>query len=232
MPAETPDIRAYLINYSELSRAGKLTDLVGRETELERLIHIMLRSTKSNPVVVGPSGVGKTALIEGLIGFMSSDDAPDELRREVVGLDVPRLMLDTTSEAEYTELTKRTIQSIIDSDHKQVLYLKDISFLVNMDTNPENKEIAKFLKLALMAGQISLIIEADTLQYVSYMEKDLPVMGCVQTLLLEEPNLEDSIQIVDGRKKKYEASSYVLKFVGNILFFITMISIIGVLGFA
>ena len=198
------DPNAYLINYTAKARSGELTQLVGREVELERLIHIMLRSTKSNPVVVGPSGIGKTALIEGLIGFMSSDDAPDELRREVVGLDVSHLMLDTRSDAEYAELVKQVMQSVIDSHHKQVLYLKDISFLVNMDTNPENKEPAKFLKLALISGQISLIVEADTLQYVGYMEKDLPVMGCVQTLLLEEPNLEDSIQIVDGRKKRYE----------------------------
>ena len=199
-----PDISRYLINYSTLAREGKLTELVGRESELERLIHIMLRTTKSNPVVVGPSGIGKTALIEGLIQFVSSDDAPDELRKEVVGLDVPRLMLDTKSETEYAELTKRVMQSVIDSHHKQVLYLKDISFLVNVDTNPENKEPAKFLKLALLAGDIRCIIETDTIHFVGFMEKDTAVMGCVQSLLLEEPNLEDSIQIVDGRKGKYE----------------------------
>ena len=199
-----PDISRYLINYSTLAREGKLTELVGRESELERLIHIMLRTTKSNPVVVGPSGIGKTALIEGLIQFVSSDDAPDELRKEVVGLDVPRLMLDTKSETEYAELTKRVMQSVIDTHHKQVLYLKDISFHLNVDTNPENKEPAKFLKLALLAGDIRCIIETDTIHFVGFMEKDTAVMGCVQSLLLEEPNLEDSIQIVDGRKGKYE----------------------------
>lgn len=199
-----PDVSRYLINYSSLAKAGKLTELVGREAELERLIHIMLRTTKSNPVVVGPSGIGKTALIEGLIQFVSSEDAPDELRKEVVGLDVPRLMLDTKSETEYAELTKRVMQSVIDSHHKQVLYLKDVSFLVNVDTNPENKEPAKFLKLALLAGDVRCIIETDTIHFVGFMEKDTAVMGCVQSLLLEEPNLEDSIQIVDGRKGKYE----------------------------
>ena len=205
MPNELQtDISRYLINYSALAREGKLTELVGRESELERLIHIMLRTTRSNPVVVGPAGIGKTALIEGLIQFISSDSAPDELRKEVVGLNVPRLMLDTKSETEYAELTKRIIQSVIDSNHKQVLYLKDVSFLVNVDTNPENKEPAKFLKLALLAGDIRCIIETDTIHFVGFMEKDTAVMGCVQSLLLEEPNLEDSIQIVDGRKGKYE----------------------------
>ena len=198
------DVSKYLINYSALAREGKLTELVGRETELERLIHIMLRSSKSNPVVVGPAGIGKTALIEGLIAFISSEDAPDELRREVVGLDVARLMLDTKSEEEYAELTKQVMQVVIDSNHKKVLYLKDVSFLVYVDTNPENKEPGKFLKLALLAGQVSCIIESNTLQYVACMEKDTAVMGCVQTLLLEEPTLNDSIQIVEGRKHTLE----------------------------
>ena len=198
------DVSQYLINYSALAQAGKLTELVGREAELERLIHIMLRSSKSNPVIVGPSGIGKTALIEGLISFISSDNAPDELRREVVGLDVARLMLDTKSEEEYAELTKQVMQRVIDSNHRQVLYLKDVSFLVYVDTNPENKEPAKFLKLALLAGELSCIVETDTLHYVGFFEKDTAVMGHMQTLLLEEPDLNDSIQIVEGRKHTLE----------------------------
>lgn len=199
------DVKQYLINYTALAKEGKLTELVGREAELERLIHILLRSTKSNPVVVGPAGIGKTALLEGLISFMASENAPEYLQsREVVGINVPKLMLDTKSEAEYAELTKQVMQSVLNTNHQQVLYLKDVSFLVNVDTNPENREPAKFLKLALLAGELSCIIETDTLHYVGNMEKDTAVMGCVQSLLLEEPNLEDSIQIVEGRKSKYE----------------------------
>ena len=198
------DTSQYLINYSALAQAGKLTELVGRETELERLIHIMLRSSKNNPVVVGPAGIGKTALIEGLISFISSDNAPDELRREVVGLDVARLMLDTKTEEEYAELTKQVMQRVIDSNHRQVLYLKDVSFLVYVDTNPENREPAKFLKLALLAGELSCIVETDTLHFVGCFEKDTAVMGHMQSLLLEEPTLEDSIQIVEGRKHALE----------------------------
>ncbi len=201
----TIDVSQYLINYTALAKQGKLTELVGRETELERLIHILLRSTKSNPVVVGPSGIGKTALIEGLIAFMASENAPEYLQqREVVGLNVPRLMLDTKTEEEYAELTKRVMQTIIDSNHQKVLYLKDISFLVYVDTNPENKEPAKFLKLSLLANDLSCIIETDTMHFVGFMEKDTAVMGCVQSLLLEEPTLDESIQIVAQRKGKYE----------------------------
>lgn len=199
------DVSRYLINYTQMAKEGRLTQLVGREIELERLIHILLRSTKNNPVIVGPAGIGKTALTEGLISFMASENAPEYLRqKEVVGLDVARLMLDTRNESDYAELTKRVMQLVVDSNHQKVLYLKDVSFLVNVDTNPENKEPAKFLKLSLTADNIDCIIETDTMHYVGFMEKDTAVMGCIQPLLLEEPSLEDSIQIVDARKSAFE----------------------------
>ena len=202
MPA---DVSRYLINYTQMAKEGRLTQLVGRETELERLIHILLRSTKNNPVVVGPSGIGKTALIEGLIGFMASENAPEYLRqKEVVGLDIARLMLDTRTETDYAELTKRVMQLVVDSNHQKVLYLKDVSFLVHVDTNPENKEPAKFLKLSLLADDIDCLVETDTMHYVGFMEKDTAVMGCVQPLLLEEPSLDESIQIVNARKNVFE----------------------------
>ena len=144
------NINRYLINYTQLSKARRLTNLVGRQEELERLIHILMRSTKCNPAVIGASGIGKTALIEGLINFLASDGVPDSLNgREVVGIDIPKVMLDTKSEAEYSELLKQIIQTVVDSDKQKILYLKDVSLLVNMDTNPENKEAEKFFKLCL-----------------------------------------------------------------------------------
>ncbi len=199
------DLSRYLINYTDRARDGVLTSLVGRETELERLLHILLRRTKHNPVVVGPAGIGKTALIEGLISFMASENAPEYLQqKQVVGLDVAQMMLDAASEDAYVELVKQVMQIVIASDHRMVLYLKDISFLVNVDTNPENKEPAKFLKLSLLADQVDCIIETDTMHYVGCMEKDTAVMGCIQPLLLEEPSLEESIQITEARKKAFE----------------------------
>lgn len=199
------DLSRYLINYTERARDGLLTALVGRETELERLLHILLRRTKHNPVVVGPAGIGKTALIEGLITFMASENAPEYLQqKQVVGLDVAQMMLDAVSEDAYAELVKQVMQIVIASDHRMVLYLKDVSFLVNVDTNPENKEPAKFLKLSLLADQVDCIIETDTMYYVGAMEKDTAVMGCVQPLLLEEPSLDESIQITEARKQVFE----------------------------
>lgn len=199
------DFNSFLINYTSLAKEGKLTQLIGREKELERLIHILLRNTKNNPVIVGTSGIGKTALMEGLIAFMCSESAPEYMQtREVVGLDIAKIMLVSKSNTEYEELVKNVLQLVVDSNHQKLLYLKDISFLVPVETNPENREPAKFLKLCLLGGQINCLVETDTLNFVGHLEKDTAVMGCMQSLLLEEPTLEESIQICIARKKALE----------------------------
>ena len=204
------DIDNYLINYTK-KLDEEPAHLIGREKELERLIHILLRKTKNNPVVVGVAGIGKTALLEGLISFMSSTDAPEDLQsKEVVGIDVARIMLDTSSEEEYAELVKKVMQDIVDSEGKKILYLKDISLLVHVDTAPENKEPAKFLKLCLTNSQINCLIETDTASFVSYMEKDAGVMGQVQRILLEEPTLSESIEIVSALKEEFEEHYHVV----------------------
>ena len=199
------DFNSFLINYTSLAKEGKLTQLIGREKELERLIHILLRNTKNNPVIVGTSGIGKTALMEGLIAFMCSESAPEYMQtREVVGLDIAKIMLASKSNTEYEELVKNVLQLVVDSNHQKLLYLKDISFLVPVETNPENREPAKFLKLCLLGGQINCLVETDTLNFVGHLEKDTAVMGCMQSLLLDEPTLEESIQICIARKKALE----------------------------
>ena len=196
---------AYLINYTRQARENQFPPLIGREHELERLIHILLRANKNNPVVVGAAGIGKSALLKGLITFMASENAPEYMQsREVVGLDVAKLMLEAKDDKEYADLTKQALQFIIDSDGQKVLYLDDISFLVQMDTNPENKEPAKFLKLALTADKINCMVETDTSRYVGFLEKDTAVMAHMQSLLLEEPTLEESIEICEARKGMLE----------------------------
>lgn len=199
------DLRAYLVNHTELARAGKLVPLIGRETELERLLHILLRKNKNNPVIYGPSGIGKTALIEGLVTFMASESAPDYLQaKEVVSLDVAKIMQDTSSDTEYADLTKKVMQLIVESAGQLVLYLNDISLLVQTQEAPENKEPAKYLKLALTNQKITCLIETDTQNFVTHIEKDAPVMSVIQPLMLEETTLEESISIVEAQKGSFE----------------------------
>ena len=121
------DAAKYLINYTTWAKEGILPPLIGREKELERLIHALLRDDKNNPIVVGPAGIGKSALIEGLVQFMASENAPEYMQnREVVGLDVGSIMLDASTNEAYVTLVKQVIQSIIETDGQQVLYLKDM----------------------------------------------------------------------------------------------------------
>ena len=198
-------VEEYLINYTKLAKKNEIGHLIGREKELERLIHILLKNKKNNPVVVGTNGIGKTALLEGLIAFMASEDAPDFLQaKEVVGIDIAKVMMSTSNETEYADLVKKVMQYIKESEGEKILYLQDISLLVQMDTAPENKEPAKFLKLCLLNGTINCLIEAETTTFVSYMEKDNQVMNAVQRLLLEEPSLSESIEIVTELKTTFE----------------------------
>ena len=111
---EQQDYSQYMINYTQDAKDGKFPELVGRDKELERLIHILLRNTKNNPVVVGPSGIGKSALLQGLISFMTSENAPEYMQsREVIGIDVAKIMLDAPNDVEYTRLVEKVLQIML-----------------------------------------------------------------------------------------------------------------------
>ncbi len=198
-------IEKYIIDYTHKAEQGKLVQLVGREDEMGRLIHILLRKEKNNPLLVGMVGIGKTALIEGLISFLNTSQAPIRLKdKRVVGIDVASLMLDCNDEKNYVHNLKVLFESIVQQKEKQILYIQDISFLVRTDINPENIELSKFLKLKLQEGSINCIIETDTFSYKTYLEKDVPVLQMLQPVFLEEPTPEQTIQIVLGLKKQYE----------------------------
>lgn len=199
------DVSQYLINYTEQAKAGLFHPLIGRESEMEQLIRTLLRTTRNNPAVIGAAGIGKTALIQGLIQFMTTDEAPDYLHaKEVVGIDIARIMLDSADEASYGETVKQVIQLVLDANGQKILYLKDVSLLVQTQTNPENKEPAKFLKLALLEGRLNCILETDRLSYVQHLEPDAAVLRMLGTLFLEEPDVSQAIQIVSALKENLE----------------------------
>ncbi len=200
------DISKYIINYTALARDGKLTPLVGREAEIDRLVHILLRKNNNNPLVVGASGIGKSALIEGLAQFMISDKAPDKLKQvEVIGVDVATIMLDTANDDEYATILKQIFEDVYASQGKKILYAKDVSLVVRTDINPENVEPAKFLKLKILEGAVTCILESDPMSFRAYVEKDIALLGKFQTLFLEEPTVAQAIQIVSQQKAQFEA---------------------------
>ena len=199
------DVSKYIINYTQMAKAGLLTPLVGRQDEVNRLMHILLRKNNNNPLVMGPSGIGKTALIEGLIQFMASESAADTFKDvEVVGVDVASVMLDTTSDDAYAAILKQIYEDIYAAHGKKIFYAKDVSLIVRTDINPENIEPAQFLKLKIMDGSVTCILESDPLSYRAYVEKDIALMGKFQTLFLEEPTVAEAIQIVQRQKAQFE----------------------------
>ena len=199
------DISKYIINYTQLAKEGKLTNMVGRKDELERLVHILLRKNNNNPLIMGPSGIGKTALIEGLATFMTMDKAPDVLKeKEVIGVDVASIMMDSKNDAEYATILKEIYEDIYASNGKKIFYAKDVSLVVRTDINPENIEPAKFLKLKILDGSVTCILEADPINYRAYVEKDIALLGKFQTLFLEEPTVEEAVEIVTAQKKQFE----------------------------
>ena len=195
----------YIIDYSVLAQEGKLVQLVGREKEIERLVHILLRKTRSNPMIVGPAGIGKTALVEGLASYLLSDEAPTVLKQKhIVGIDIARLMLESSSDEEYAQKLKKVIEDIHLHHDTQILYINEASLLVRNDANPENIEAAKFLKLKVQEGSVNVILETDNLTYRGSIEKDSSVLQQFQTLFLEEPTADETIKIVGNRKKEFE----------------------------
>ena len=199
------DISKYIINYTQLAKEGKLTNMVGRKDELERLVHILLRKNNNNPLIMGPSGIGKTALIEGLATFMISDKAPDVLKEvQIIGVDVASIMMDSKNDAEYATILKEIYEDIYASNGKKIFYAKDVSLVVRTDINPENVEPAKFLKLKILDGSVTCILEADPINYRAYVEKDIALLGKFQTLFLEEPTVEEAVEIVTAQKKQFE----------------------------
>lgn len=199
------DISKYVINYSTLAKEGKLSKLVGREKEIDRLVHILLRKNNHNPLIMGPSGIGKTALVEGLVQYLQSDKAPDLYKDvEVMGVDVSSIMLDTKTDEEYATILKEIFEDIYTSQGKKILYANDVSFLVRTDVNPENIEAAKFLRLKVLEGSITVILETDPVSYRAYVEKDIALLSKFQTLFLEEPTVDEAIQIVTDQKGQFE----------------------------
>ena len=195
----------YLIDYSALAKDGKLTALIGRREEINRISHILMRKMNNNVLVMGQSGIGKTALIEGFANFLQTPDAPKELKdKRIVGIDIASIMADSTSDEDYASKLKSVFEDIFKSGGKDILYIKDVSLLVRTDYSPENLEAAKFLRLKLLDGSVKCIMESNPLNYRAYVEKDQSVLQMFQTLFLEEPTVEEAIQIVGNIKDSFE----------------------------
>lgn len=193
-------------NLNELAAAGKLDPVIGRDEEIRRVLQILSRRTKNNPVLIGEPGVGKTAIAEGLAHRIISGDVPENLKsKRIFSLDMGALIAGAKYKGEFEERLKAVVKEVIDSDGEIVLFIDEIHTLVGAGGGGEGAmDAANILKPALARGELRSIGATTLAEYQRYIEKDKALERRFQKVYVDEPDTEDSISILRGLKERYE----------------------------
>ena len=199
---------SFLSNYSrdltELSREGKLDPVIGRSTEVNRVIQILSRRTKSNPILVGEPGIGKTAIVEGLAQKIASGDVPyNLLKKKVLSLDLIAMIAGTKYRGEFEERMKRMMKEIKE-DGNIIIFIDELHSIIGAGGQEGTNDASNILKPALSRGEIQIIGATTTKEYRKYIEKDSALERRFQVVKVFEPDASDSEQILKGLQKKYE----------------------------
>lgn len=205
-PQEEKDpLTTYTINFTDRAKQGKLDPVIGRDTEIRRVIQILSRRTKNNPVLLGDPGVGKTAIIEGLAQRIIDGDVPDTLKnKEVVSLDLAGLLAGAAYRGEFEQRLKDLIKKITESEGKYILFIDELHTLVGAGGAQGAVDASNMLKPALARGELRAIGATTLKEYRQYIEKDQALERRFQPVFIEEPTKEDSLAILRGIKEKYE----------------------------
>ncbi|MDR0680610.1 MAG: ATP-dependent chaperone ClpB [Dysgonamonadaceae bacterium] len=195
----------YAINLNERAGAGKLDPVIGRDEEIRRVLQILSRRTKNNPILIGEPGVGKTAIAEGLAHRIVRGDVPDNLRsKQIYSLDMGALIAGAKYKGEFEERLKSVINEVIASDGEIILFIDEIHTLVGAGGGEGAMDAANILKPALARGELRSIGATTLNEYQKYFEKDKALERRFQQVLIEEPNETDAVSILRGLKEKYE----------------------------
>ena len=200
-------LKKYSINLTDLAREEKLDPVIGREEEIRRVMQVLTRRIKNNPVLIGEAGTGKTAIVEGLAQRIVSGDAPESLLdKEIVSLDLGSLVAGTKYRGEFEDRLKSIIKEIDDAAGQYVLFIDELHTLVGAGASGEGggMDAANILKPALARGQVKAIGATTIKEYQKYIEKDPALERRFQPVLVEEPDYDDAIAILRGIKEKYE----------------------------
>ncbi len=206
---ETPNkfrlLQKYARNLTQLAREDKLDPVIGRENEIKRVMQILSRRTKNNPILIGEAGVGKTAVVEGLARRIAQNDVPEPLRdKEVISLDLGSLVAGTKYRGEFEERIKGVIKEIERASGKIILFIDEIHTLVGAGAAEGAIDASNMLKPALSRGDLHAIGATTLKEYQKHIEKDPALTRRFQTVYVEEPSVEDAISILRGLKEKYE----------------------------
>jgi ATP-dependent Clp protease ATP-binding subunit ClpB len=198
-------LKKYGRDLTELSRAGKLDPVIGRDDEIRRVMQVLTRRTKNNPVLIGEPGVGKTAVAEGLAQRIAAGDVPELLRRRrIVALDMGALIAGAKFRGEFEDRLKAVIKEVIDSDGEVVLFVDEIHTLVGAGAAEGAIDAANLLKPALARGELRCIGATTLTEYRKHIEKDAALERRFQPVLVGEPSVEETIAILRGLKERYE----------------------------
>ena len=198
-------------NLNELAQAGKLDPVIGRDDEIRRVLQILTRRTKNNPILIGEPGVGKTAIAEGLAHRIISGDVPENLKSKIVySLDMGALIAGAKYKGEFEERLKAVIKEVISADGEIILFIDEIHTLVGAGGGEGAMDAANILKPALARGELRAVGATTLNEYQKYFEKDKALVRRFQTVLVDEPTTEDAISILRGIKEKYENHHKVL----------------------
>lgn len=200
-------LNKYAINLNTQARNGKLDPVIGRDEEIRRVLQILSRRTKNNPILVGEPGVGKTAIAEGLAHRIIAGDVPENLKsKQVYSLDMGALIAGAKYKGEFEDRLKSVVKEVIGSDGDIILFIDEIHTLVGAGGGGEGAmDAANILKPALARGELRAIGATTLNEYQKYFEKDKALERRFQKVMVEEPTEEDAISILRGIKEKYEA---------------------------
>lgn len=198
-------LNKYAKNLNELARAGKLDPVIGRDEEIRRVLQILTRRTKNNPMLVGEPGVGKTAIAEGLAHRIVDGDVPDNLKDKIVfSLDMGALIAGAKYKGEFEERLKSVVKEVTAAEGDIVLFIDEIHTLVGAGGGEGAMDAANILKPALARGELRAIGATTLDEYQKYFEKDKALERRFQKIMVEEPDTESAISILRGIKEKYE----------------------------
>ena len=198
-------LNKYAKNLNQLAQAGKLDPVIGRDEEIRRVLQILSRRTKNNPILIGEPGVGKTAIAEGLAHRIVSGDVPENLKSKTIySLDMGALIAGAKYKGEFEERLKSVIREINEADGEIILFIDEIHTLVGAGGGEGAMDAANILKPALARGELRVIGATTLAEYQKYFEKDKALERRFQSVLIDEPDVADTISILRGLKERYE----------------------------
>ena len=198
-------LKKFAINLNERAESGKLDPIIGRDEEIRRILHILSRRKKNNPLLIGEAGVGKTALIEGIAWRIVKQDVPESLKsKQIYVLDLAALVAGAKYKGEFEERLKAVVKEVSSADGQIVLFVDEIHTLIGTGGGNGAMDAANILKPALARGELKTIGATTLDEYQKYFEKDKALVRRFQPIFIDEPSLEDTVSILRGIQEKYE----------------------------